>query len=716
VPSAGPTMDPTEGTYSPSMDWKPSFMPTFPPSDDGDYNLRINIAGFDLDPSEVGTASFGPALENLNPAIDGKLVYGVPKEFCSVDSKVDYKNSIVFVKRGSCSFGQKVKNAQLAGAVAVVIGNNVIDGGWLDMILPDNFDFDFKIPSLFLKWADSESVANELEQTDKTHYGRIGLEKDSSQPTPPPTPYVPKETMVIVNGIRLKHLGATFGPKLYSNEIFAILDFPLDEDNQDGCQMFPSNLLFQNSILLLRRGSCQYETKVYHAQLAGALGVIVYNSVGDDLLYMEPNPAYPLYEILIPSAFIGNSDGTNIVRALENGEIMKIRVGLHRDDVPNSDLTWPPTTLPTDRPTTEPTTRPTKEALTRYVAWGKVLQGEFKRWDLDNWSFDDVKTNGMCVQFDVKVVSKKYTKKSLLYLAIADHPSMKSNYLISVGKPGISLDRNSVEKATNNVLDLSFSNKKSSYHYAQIAPLSNGGLRVEYGVRDGDQRYPLVLFDDENPLTAVRLFSFSSNKKGLVEINGIKKCKVVDPDIPPSTKTPTREPEENPTKPPTKLPTVQPSGDKEKNKHTFKYISKKPYFIPSPFDPISNGNSPVCFLFEACGTESFFIALQKNKKPSSFRQTAYAIGIGMSKGKKNTVYMKGKSRFSSKAPSQISSAVKKCNQYDSYEVNLSKSLELRRNGKVIMVYKNKFGGEANYVSGAVGSKGETLNIRNVRPC
>lgn len=73
----------------------------------------------------AGFASFGPQLTTT--PLPGKLVMaidGVSPEGCSAFTNVDeIRGNIAVVVRGGCTFTQKVKNAQNAGAIAVVIIN-----------------------------------------------------------------------------------------------------------------------------------------------------------------------------------------------------------------------------------------------------------------------------------------------------------------------------------------------------------------------------------------------------------------------------------------------------------------------------------------------------------------------------------------------------------------------------------------------------------------
>ena len=79
---------------------------------------------------QVGTASFGPAL--VSPGITGDLVQGLDGAGASatdacepLTNGADVTGKIALVDRGNCTFVIKVKNAQDAGAIAVVIADNV---------------------------------------------------------------------------------------------------------------------------------------------------------------------------------------------------------------------------------------------------------------------------------------------------------------------------------------------------------------------------------------------------------------------------------------------------------------------------------------------------------------------------------------------------------------------------------------------------------------
>ncbi|HEV8578806.1 MAG TPA: PA domain-containing protein [Thermoanaerobaculia bacterium] len=94
--------------------------------------LTVN-APSGLGPYRIGTAAFGPVI--TSPGVTGNLVRALdpadvagPTTFdaCSpLTNAAAIANNIALVDRGTCGFTLKVKNAQDAGAIAVVVADNV---------------------------------------------------------------------------------------------------------------------------------------------------------------------------------------------------------------------------------------------------------------------------------------------------------------------------------------------------------------------------------------------------------------------------------------------------------------------------------------------------------------------------------------------------------------------------------------------------------------
>jgi hypothetical protein len=101
-------------------------------------------------------STFGPSL-NATGKTGPLAVYndgtGVASDACEA-SAVSLTGKIAIVDRGTCNFTVKVRNAQAAGAVAVVIANNVAGGAFA----PGGTDRKVKIPSAMVSQADGATL------------------------------------------------------------------------------------------------------------------------------------------------------------------------------------------------------------------------------------------------------------------------------------------------------------------------------------------------------------------------------------------------------------------------------------------------------------------------------------------------------------------------------------------------------------------------------
>jgi Zn-dependent metalloprotease len=110
-------------------------------------------------------AQFGPALteqgitQDVVLADDGRAGDGSTSNACSaLRNGADIAGNIALVDRGTCAFTEKVANAQAAGAVAVLVGNNVA-GAPFPMAGADPA---ITIPSTMIGQSDRNLVAGEL--------------------------------------------------------------------------------------------------------------------------------------------------------------------------------------------------------------------------------------------------------------------------------------------------------------------------------------------------------------------------------------------------------------------------------------------------------------------------------------------------------------------------------------------------------------------------
>ena len=87
--------------------------------------LRVNSPGSIAGNYQIGTADFGP---KLTPAgITANVVQAVPSDACSPLTN-SLAGSIALIDRGNCPFIAKTRSAQNAGAIAVIIVDNVSAG------------------------------------------------------------------------------------------------------------------------------------------------------------------------------------------------------------------------------------------------------------------------------------------------------------------------------------------------------------------------------------------------------------------------------------------------------------------------------------------------------------------------------------------------------------------------------------------------------------
>jgi hypothetical protein len=116
----------------------------------------------------VGTASFGPPLSS--PGVTGEVmpITGLACDPLSGANALAANGKIVLIDRGTCTFVLKVKNAQNAGAIGVIIGDNVAGSPPGGM---GGTDPTITIPSVRITLADSNKLKDALKYRSRTHSG-----------------------------------------------------------------------------------------------------------------------------------------------------------------------------------------------------------------------------------------------------------------------------------------------------------------------------------------------------------------------------------------------------------------------------------------------------------------------------------------------------------------------------------------------------------------
>lgn len=119
--------------------------------------LGLRASGNTVGNYEYGTAVFGPAVTTSN--FNGQVVVvndgsAAPTQGCSASPAGAYAGKIALVDRGTCGFELKTKNAQDAGAIAVIVANNT--AGILNMA--DDPTITAIIPAVMISQADGAAI------------------------------------------------------------------------------------------------------------------------------------------------------------------------------------------------------------------------------------------------------------------------------------------------------------------------------------------------------------------------------------------------------------------------------------------------------------------------------------------------------------------------------------------------------------------------------
>ena len=123
--------------------------------------LRVNSPASIAGDYAAGSAAFGPALTTTG--VTGTVVLGddgagVGSDACTpLVNGAAVAGNIALVDRGSCNFSVKVKNAQNAGAIAVVVANNVVGVAGMG-----GADATITIPSLMVSLTTGDLIKVEL--------------------------------------------------------------------------------------------------------------------------------------------------------------------------------------------------------------------------------------------------------------------------------------------------------------------------------------------------------------------------------------------------------------------------------------------------------------------------------------------------------------------------------------------------------------------------
>ena len=126
---------------------------------------------------------------------------------------------------------------------------------------------------------------------------------------------------------------AVFGPAVTVGGTAGTLVQALDPADVDGpsttdaCSALTNAGALSGNLAIMDRGGCNFSVKVKNAQNAGAIGAIIVNNQGDEVIQMGGSDP----TITIPSLFLGQSDGATIVAELGSGVSATLRTLQDRD-------------------------------------------------------------------------------------------------------------------------------------------------------------------------------------------------------------------------------------------------------------------------------------------------------------------------------------------------------------------------------------------------
>ncbi|MDP5082389.1 MAG: T9SS-dependent M36 family metallopeptidase [Winogradskyella sp.] len=120
---------------------------------------------------------------------------------------------------------------------------------------------------------------------------------------------------------------ASFGPALLITEPLngnLVLARDATSDVFDSCQTLTNSSIINGNIAILRRGSCEFGSKVLRAETAGAIAVIVVNNIPD--LPFAMGPGIDGASVTIPSVMVSQALGESLISALENSETISVNL------------------------------------------------------------------------------------------------------------------------------------------------------------------------------------------------------------------------------------------------------------------------------------------------------------------------------------------------------------------------------------------------------
>ena len=201
----------------------------------------------------------------------------------------DLSGNIALLDRGDCQFGTKCLNAQNAGAVAVIVCNNVAGAPF--SMGPGNDGDQVTIPAVMIGQDDCTTIRQELSNTLNVTLEASGQSFRTNGD--PVTSYTYAQAS----------FGGTF-PEDLTQDIIEVDDGSANPT--EGCNALINGGNLSGKIALIDRGNCQFGTKCLNAQNAGAVAVVVCNNEAGAPFAMGPGDDGD--QVTIPAIMISQDD------------------------------------------------------------------------------------------------------------------------------------------------------------------------------------------------------------------------------------------------------------------------------------------------------------------------------------------------------------------------------------------------------------------------
>jgi len=155
---------------------------------------------------QINTAAFGPHLTVAG--INGTIAASLPADGCNAITNASaITGHIALIDRGTCTFTVKVKNAQIAGATAVIIADNVVSS-----IPPlGGADSTITIPTIGVSQADGAAIRAALTSTVSAFLFADPSILAGADVSGHPKLYVP---LTFADGSSMYHFDVTASPNL----------------------------------------------------------------------------------------------------------------------------------------------------------------------------------------------------------------------------------------------------------------------------------------------------------------------------------------------------------------------------------------------------------------------------------------------------------------------------------------------------------------------